>query len=283
MGPLDSARAKLDRAREHLTALRDELTAFLESRPYGISSKTEMNDGTEVFRVKLREDEALRFLRLSILAGDYVTTVRASLDHLAWGLSRLTTDAPFEKTEFPVFREARPANVRKKIPDVPGPAQEEIERLQPYHRGKPDDIAFHPLAVLYTLTNIDKHRYIPIVRYAFQLKGTVPGKSRISIRLIQALDDDEHIQSPPGGVAVASHSEATLKIEAVLHVLFEKTSQTQNLSADQLVALRGLGVDRLGTLYEFVRDEVFPRLSGFFQQKAQPAHGKPRWKLWWPR
>jgi hypothetical protein len=287
MEPFDSARAKLDRAHEHLTALHNEVGAFLDSRPYGISSKTEMHEGTEVFRVKLPDDETLRFLRFSILAGDYVTTLRSSLDHLAWGLSLLTTTiknptkTPFDKTEFPIFLEARPTSVRKKIPDVPAPAQDEIERLQPYHCGNPVDTAFHPLAVIYTLTNIDKHRHIPIVRYAFKLDGTVPPHSQIKIRLIQALDDDEHIQSRPDGIAVASHSEATLKIDAVFHVLFEKIDAAQNLNAEQLAALRGLPIDQLGTLYEFVRDEVFPRLSGFFHQGAQPAHGRPRWKFWW--
>ena len=280
---LDSARAKLKRAHEHLASLQNEIAAFLESRPYGISSKTEMYNGVEVFRVKLPEDEALQFLRFSILAGDYVNTLRASLDHLAWALARLTSDTPFEKTEFPIFLEPRPASVRKKIPDVPSPAQDVIETLQPYHAGDPNDIAFHPLAILYTLTNIDKHRHLAIVRYAFRLTGTIPGRTQIKIRLIQALDDDEHIQSIADGVAVASYSAATLKVNAVFQVLFQQTAPTLALDAEQISAIPGLAVDQIGTLYEYVRDEVFLRLSGFFQHGAQPTHGKHRWKLLWPR
>jgi hypothetical protein len=276
MEALDSAKAELDRAQEHLTKLYDEVTAFLDSRPYGVSSKTEMHEGAETFRVKVPEDETFRLGRFGILAGDYVNAVRASLDHLAWGLSLLTTQSPFDKTEFPIFLQPKPASVRKKIPDVPKAAQDLIENLQPYRCTDPKDIPFHQLAMLYTLTNIDKHCHISIVRYSFLSKLTLPAGQSVNIRRIETLDDDEHIVD---GTVTAPQTKATLKIDgASFHVLFNQRSPTEAMDAVQVMAIPGIDVRRIGSIYEFVRDEVFPRLSGFLQQGAQSAQGAPRWK-----
>lgn len=266
-------RAKLAHAHEHLTALQTEMVAFFASSPYGISSKVELLDGTETFRVKIPDDETLRFMRFSLLAGGYVQTLRASLDHLAWALSRLKTTLPFKNTEFPIFLEEKPDAVKAKIRDVLADAQDVIESLQPYHGKNPDEIARHPLAILYTLTNIDKHRFIPIVRYMLKMSGRrPPSKIGINVRIIQSLDADEHIQSTPDGTAVAPHSGATLKIDgADIHVLLDKDAEdTENLTAQELLGLPAIPVEGLSAPYEFVRDEVFPRLAGFLQQ-AEPA------------
>jgi hypothetical protein len=275
---LERCRAKLARALEHLTALQTEISTFFASRPYGISSKTEMLDGAEIFRVRIPDDETLRFMRFSVLAGDYLNTLRASLDHLAWALSRLTTPTPFKNTEFPIFLEAKPDAVKAKIRDAPADAQDVIERLQPYHRKNLTEIALDPLAVLYTLTNIDKHRFIPIVRYAFIMTCHVPKPFDIKIRVIQKLDSDEHIQDRPDGIAVAPNSGATLKIDAAAtHVLLEKDiEEPGNLGPQEILALRGIPVERLSVCYDFVRDEVFPRLERFLQQSNQPPAVPPR-------
>jgi hypothetical protein len=277
---LQRCRAKLAHAEEYLTALQSEMLAFFASNPYGISSKTELLDGAENFRVKIPDEETLRFMRFSLLAGDYVQTLRASLDHLAWALSRLKTSTPFPLTEFPIFFEEKPDAVKAKIRDVPAEAQDVIEGLQPYHRKNADEIALHPLAVLYTLTNIDKHRFIPIVRYMLKMSGRRPPSNLgINVRIIQSLDADEYIQSTPDGVAVAPHSRATLKIDgADMHVLLENDAEdTANLGVGELLALRAIKVDGLSAPYEFVREKVFPPLADFLQQAEPAAFPARRW------
>jgi hypothetical protein len=134
--------------------------------------------------------------------------------------------------------------------------------------------------MLYTLTNIDKHRHISVVRYGFLWTLSVPGGSSASIRVIEALDDDEHILD---GTATAPHSRATLTIDgAVLHVLFDQTAPTADLDAKHIMAIPGRDIRQIGTLYEFIRDKVFPRLAGLLQEGAQAGQDQPRrWTAVW--
>jgi hypothetical protein len=260
MPRLKRVRMKLDRAEEHLASLNTEFAALMAANRYGVLPRPDMHDGIEVFRVQIPPDEPRILYRLSILVGDYVSCLRATLDHLAWALSLLTTEMPFDKTEFPIFLEPNPVRVRNKIPDVPREAQEVIESLQPYHAG--DQASAHHLAILYRLSNIEKHRYIPVIRYAFRLTGTVPPKTTIGFRVVPALDEGTEIATL--STVGVLNPEATVEISPTFYIVFGDSRWGA-----------GMDLTRIGELHEFIRDHVFPRLCPFIEQAAHQHSGSP--------
>lgn len=259
---LKRVRMKLERAEEHLALLSAEFAALLAANRYGVLPKPDMHEGVEIFRVQIPSNEPRILYRLSILVGDYVSCLRATLDHLAWALSLLTTDTPFDKTEFPIFLQPNPMGVRKKIRDVPREAQEVIESLQPYHAG--DRAGVHPLAVLYRLANIEKHRHIPVIRYAFRLTGNVPPQTTIGFRVVPALDEGNEI-AVSSAVGVAN-PQATVEMTPSFSVLFDESGPEWALGTD---------LSRMGELHEFIRDSVFARLSLFIEQATRQQSDLP--------
>ncbi len=175
---------KLARARVHLDQLKVEIEAWVESTLKTMVEEPEPDDpryyGTWITSRDI--DEA----SLSLLVGDALQCLRSSLDHLAFELAAAFTvplpNSVEKDSEFPIFGdehgtgESRFHQLRSKGPlkGQPTPtsglnktrgmdtsAQAIIERLQPYHRGHA--YADHPLWLLTTLNNVDKHRAIHLV------------------------------------------------------------------------------------------------------------------------
>jgi hypothetical protein len=96
---------------------------------------------------------------------DVVTNLRASLDHLVWGLAKPKDRGTH--TKFPIHVEdtARDRwNFARALEGVPKRAIKAIERMQPYHG--PGEAGDQPLAVLNALVNEDKHRNLLTVKLA---------------------------------------------------------------------------------------------------------------------
>ncbi len=156
---LTSAHAKLDRAREHLRILDAETAAFYEGspsegQPYEIHSEFRPDSSEYVFVVKvLRPPPVL----LSLLLGDFAHNLRASLDHLVYGLARLTGSSG-ATTQYPVC--STDVDYMRKEPTwLDGVVSEHrtlIQSTQPYHLGHRADEHF--LSIIQWLDNTDKHR-----------------------------------------------------------------------------------------------------------------------------
>jgi hypothetical protein len=155
---------KVARAMEHLNALQRSAEAFGEEhgRP-GFQCAVEGNpQGTKIL-VKIADPVEFPEIEWGIIIGDAVHCLRSALDQLVAGL---WTDPTDDRTRFPICR-----TERKWIVDAPGmywsvpaPCVAVLDRAQPYHRG--DKAHEHPLAVLNTLWNIDKHQAIPAAALA---------------------------------------------------------------------------------------------------------------------
>lgn len=100
----------------------------------------------------------------ALILGDFLTNVRAALDHLAWQLPLLEGSAPPERTSFPIREKAKTdGNGNAKPPAIGGVTRGDVvaqlERVQPdYVRdkyGHPKDE--QGLYVLNKLVNRDKH------------------------------------------------------------------------------------------------------------------------------
>ncbi len=165
---LTGARLKLKRARDHLEVLRDELAAFTAGEPYGIAHEPNTDGSEHIFRAQVRK-EPPPFLSI---IGDALQNMRSALEHLAWGLTPLSTRQTSERSiGFPVctnpqaFEQAdrnSPSgyNTRTgmhKIWTMPPKVRAAIKQLQPYNTGHDD------LVILNELARIDRHQSLRLM------------------------------------------------------------------------------------------------------------------------
>lgn len=167
-GSLESARAKIRRAEEHRDEFQRRLNAFLERDPYRVAFEFD-SQGWHNFIWEVRE--VLPSEDLGLIFGDILTNLRSALDYLAWQLVLVAGNTPGDRTQFPILESARIkgrddwsqkwASVSgDRLKGVERKWVDEIERLQPYKRShlpKQD-----PLAILELISNINKHRTLPV-------------------------------------------------------------------------------------------------------------------------
>src|SRR5206468_6152572 len=87
---LQNVNLKIARAKEHLGALKREILLFKKSKPCATTTKGEVENlggQTRSASFSLTIKPAPR--RAGIIAGDFATCLRTSLDHLAWQLALL--------------------------------------------------------------------------------------------------------------------------------------------------------------------------------------------------
>jgi hypothetical protein len=143
-----------------------------------------MNSGGHWFDKHYDGDGTLRFtLRFgplppewSLLIGESLHSMRASLDHLAYGLAALEQGRPLtedegRKTEFPIYgpEPLSPAMQQRKIGLLSEGLQDSIRKLQPHGNG---DYRRTKLWLLHALDNRNKHRSIEPQLMAFS--GVMP-------------------------------------------------------------------------------------------------------------
>jgi hypothetical protein len=161
-----SAREKLRRAERHLAELHGLVSAYCDSRPYRVMIDPPGDKGVPIgngHRVLSRYEPPPP--SVSAVAGDVVTNLRSTLDHVVWGLANPKRRGTH--TKFPIHHKNTTDDARRlarALEGVKKPAVTAIKKMQPYHGpGEPRD---RPLAVLNELVNEDKHRNILTVRVA---------------------------------------------------------------------------------------------------------------------
>lgn len=115
---------------------------------------------------------------IGLRIGDCVHHLRATLDNLAYTIATennaVLTSKERKAVTFPICTHSadwRENVVEKHVLDVlPMGAQAAIEGLQPYHR-RPDPDR-HSLAILRELSDMDKHRTIPVVTWSYAPAST---------------------------------------------------------------------------------------------------------------
>jgi hypothetical protein len=176
---------KLDRAREHLDSLDNKVKTWVNSKPYDIVDEPDPETppnpldqwcSARRFRISRVSDVPPGF---SVLIGDFLFNLRASLDHLALALAIAfsaksgsgMTAKQIEGSEFPIFhaRAMKPEEELKKIGCIDPQARTEIIGLQPYHAG--NRYATDPLWQIHELNRIDKHRALHVVAVQSSLNG----------------------------------------------------------------------------------------------------------------
>jgi hypothetical protein len=239
---LNNPKLRVKRAKEHLDVLHVKVKEFTDTKPPHVSVHEDIQNALYVLQIKLPIIDP----KLAIIAGDAIYYLRSSLDHIAWQLALLTTDRPYDLTAFPVIDDKtskKMSKFRRITKNIPSDAVDEIDALQPYHRGASykDDLLWK----LDKLCNIDKHRVIPAegTSLDFQIpRDVTPSLSR--------LNDTYTVTMP-------------ISVKTRMQFAPNPTFDIQLGSrVDGLV----ISIGELPDIYKYIRDIVFPKFSRFFPQ-----------------
>jgi hypothetical protein len=168
---------KFARAHEHLTAIEQAIRQFDKMKPYSLTGDYKpprpYNVGDEA-RFTLRvHAPAQPPAGLPELIGDYLTNLRASLDHIVFSIANKHTSGNFTNrlsVQFAIHQDGQRFGSfkGKVVNDLPSNVLADMERLQPYQGC--DDPKFlaryverQPLWILSLLVNEDKHRALVTV------------------------------------------------------------------------------------------------------------------------
>lgn len=179
---------KLAWSTQHLHALDLEIKKFLEEHKF--TARAKQRDGTRQFDIIVNEMPLLP-AHWPLMAGDAIQNMRGGLDHLIWALTARSPTQPnpteAQKIGFPICTsegrywgvgDQRGNGTRKRQAGWIGdPALAIVDRCQPYLRGNLADE--HPLAVIASYSNEDKHRNLvasavlfTAVQFTFDMTGT---------------------------------------------------------------------------------------------------------------
>jgi hypothetical protein len=175
---LSGPRAKIQRAYEHRDALEGEVDPVLNGERHQIQLRANLDPDTgyHIFEVGALPGDWQ--VRIAVILGDIVHSLRSALDQLAWQLVINHTGRPRfvkEKTliEFPIKYHSKALASTYTFSKVAPSDRAILDVPQPYNRtGNPK---LQGLAIIRQLSNRDKHRVLsPILvsTMTFTLKGT---------------------------------------------------------------------------------------------------------------
>jgi hypothetical protein len=235
---------KTRRAKLHLEALEQRVVEFVNARPYTITEHDDPQGQVHAFIIKpIGVPESI-----PLIAGDFVSCLRSSLDHLAWNLVHLDpatvpkNDKHARKIVFPICETAEAyASKLALFPPAMAPV---FDSLQPKDRA--NAYLTHHLWRLDKLWNIDKHRTIP-------MNG---GYIRVSTRdrTKAVIDRFEN------GVVVCVPSLSRVQIRPV----YPRPIIEQEIVLGEHMGGFMVGTSQLRTMYDFVTQNVIPKFAGFF-------------------
>ena len=157
---------KLGRSKYHLDELYDRVGDWVDLHrkpPYVFGKKFDARLDRFTFYVESVEDLPVEW---SLIAGDVLTNLRASLDHLAYDLvGRGATPHRRDevRTQFPISRRKVDFKgyIKGRMPGIRPEHWTIIEGYQPYKWGGARNR--HPFALLDTLVNGDKHKQLQLM------------------------------------------------------------------------------------------------------------------------
>jgi hypothetical protein len=169
---LAGAVAKFNRSKEQFDELIVEMDAFFnqEPKPHHSVGEFDTQKWEWVERFQVRQEPPLR---LGVILGDCVHNLRSALDHVIWQVTLLDGNTPDDGTQFPIASKSESqfeAIAKRRIPGLSEKHRTLVKDAQPYNAG--DGADRHPLSVLATLSNADKHR---VVNPAYSFLNDDPG------------------------------------------------------------------------------------------------------------
>lgn len=131
------------------------LKDWFESDFQSLSAALDAADGSLHIRGPVR----IPPMRAFTIVGEFLHDLRSALDHLAWQLVLINGGSPTRATVFPLGVD--PSSHESVAGGVSSRAQSLIRAAQTCHQVG-EDRRLHPLAMLRHLSNVDKHRQVPL-------------------------------------------------------------------------------------------------------------------------
>jgi hypothetical protein len=246
----------------HLRQLQKLIKAFLDSKPYTLEVAP-VPGGEEYNNWHIYASQVDPIPQeIGLVAGDFLTNLRASLDHLAWELVLANGGVPNEHTAFPIKDRhprtpgsGQPAKL-KIAGGVSAAALAKVEATQPYQT--PDGGTPHEdrLWILERLVGIDKHRHLllTITGYetvALTVRGIIEDPHPVPVQNIP-LEQGTSLSTIAFGITAPEKVEMQADLSTAIFLRQSEPGGGQALT----VVLR--------SLLERVRDEVVPTFSGLW-------------------
>jgi hypothetical protein len=251
------ARFKVEWAKKHLDSLGALVTVLENTGGNRITTYDDTERGLYVIKIQhLPEVEGFRII---LTIGDFICSLRASLDHLAWQLALLSTPQPSNELTFPIFEKSTvdtQVRMAKITFGIPEGAIAIMKAMQPYHAG--NDYKSTHLWRLNKIWNIDKHRHIT----GFQ---EIPNTWEINFSGFDATKD-----APLETQQINNQTIMCLPIRLKEKVRFNPDVKVEfeiNESSEGIV----IGYKDLVDMYEFVDKTVFPAFASFFPEPEVPG------------
>jgi hypothetical protein len=169
---LAGAIAKFNRSKEQFDELIVEMDAFFnqDPKPHHSVGEFDTEKWEWVERFQITQEPPLR---LGVIFGDCIHNLRSALDHVIWQTTLLDGGTPDDSTQFPIASKSEAqfeAIAKRRIAGLSEKHRALVKQAQPYNAG--DQAHRHPLGVLATLSNTDKHR---VVHPAYSFISDDPG------------------------------------------------------------------------------------------------------------
>ncbi len=161
---LAAIRVKIERAKKHLRDLAGEAACFLSAKPFEVGARRDPTTRKPIyFLARVATTPPI----LAACAGDVLQNLRSALDHLAYRLEVVGLGGPPPDPRYIAYpiadAEADYLSLRNaKIKAARQEAKDAVDATKPYRGGN------EVLWRLHKLNNIDKHRLLLTVGFAFR-------------------------------------------------------------------------------------------------------------------
>lgn len=164
MPRLDNVFLKLNRASTRSAELSANVAAFCHNHP--ITLDAQLREGRLGVNLVCQMEGMIAPLKeWSLELGEIVYSLRSALDNLIYVCAQIRTDPPPNprSLQFPIAQHpGQYVNAARNIaPQLPPEIADLLEKIQPYHRDRPDvegSPEHDPLVLLNWISNHDKHR-----------------------------------------------------------------------------------------------------------------------------
>lgn len=253
--------AKVSRAKEHLVDLKDAIDSYADTHPYTVAQRVEGKKQRRVWRLEFTASPANT--DIPVIAADVVYNLRSGLDHLICAMvpakERYSVMFPilFEgvweaivpgEDQDRIKQRMRWASVVKTLPND---AVTALKRLQPPDDGgEPQET--HGIRLLNRLSNMDRHRKLPLVAGGLAALRAAYTESDGTQR--------DRWANPATGHTFANHAEIPEIPEDAMNVQIRGVPEVGiQLGDDRLVVLP----ESFWRIVEDIEDSVFPALLPF--------------------
>lgn len=157
---------KIEHAKQLKEELQKEIKSFLDSQPYKVDVKLDLESKRPVYYL-VKADKVPE--RIALVTGDIIQNLRSSLDHLAYKLftASVKEDVAGRHIYFPIANnfDQYEKDKSRKTEGLTQQAKDLIDSVKPYKGG--NDIIWK----IHELSNLDKHRLLVTVGSSFKSVG----------------------------------------------------------------------------------------------------------------